>query len=216
MRRCNYYLLQGNKGQAGDRTGQERARDGWMAKRSVTRPGWMDGDERRLHGESQECQGRAAAAGRRLDLADGMDGASTWNTGFCGSPSPNSCRGRGTNVDVSGPWPAAVQRRHATTRACFFGGQSLASTQQPAAGRQRNVQGSLKPRPSASPSPRAAPQTWVINRCSWCGPPRRNSRDTAFASKWMQPAVLGTDGRKEEKMVKKRYGGFVPVPGPGR
>ena len=66
-----------------------------------------------------------AAAGRRLDLADGMDGASTWNTGFCGSPSPNSCRGRGTNVDVSGPWPAAVQRRHATTRACFFGGQSL-------------------------------------------------------------------------------------------
>lgn len=83
-------------------------------------------------------------------------------------------------------------------------------------GQAENVQGSLKPPPFASPSPRAAPQTWVINRCSWCGPPRRNSRDTAFASKWMQPAVLGTDGRKEEKMVKKRYGGFVPVPGPGR
>ena len=182
-----------------------------MAKRSVTRPGWMDGDERRLHEESQECQGRAAAAGRRLALADGW--GEHLEHGFCGSPSPNSCRGRGTNVDVSGPWPAAVQRRRATRQGMLFW---PAHCLQPARGQAENVQGSLEPRPSASPSPRAAPQTWVINRCSWCGPPRRNSRDTAFASKWMQPAVLGTDGRKEEKMVKKRYGGFVPVPGPGR
>ena len=187
-----------------------------MAKRSVTRPGWMDGDERRLHGESQECQGRAAAAGRRLDLADGMDGASTWNTGFCGSPSPNSCRGRGTNVDVSGPWPAAVQRRRATRQGMLF--WRAVSCQHTAARgwAGRECAGITKTTPLRLFYPRAAPQTWVINRCSWCGPPRRNSRDTAFASKWMQPAVLGTDGRKEEKMVKKRYGGFVPVPGPGR
>ncbi len=157
-----------------------------MAKRSVTRPGWMDGDERRLLPPP-------AGLPWRMGRAPG-----TW---ICGSPSPNSCRGRGTNVGLA----ALGLQRVPTMPPCFFGGLEAGSPLLPAhptaarAGRHRG--GITKTTPPPPPAPRPPPKLGSPSLFLVWPTQAEFTRDTAFRLE--MDAACCSGHRRKKKLRKK-------------
>ena len=167
-----------------------------------------DGDARRKPGA---C---AAAAGRRLALADGMDGASTWNMDFVGRLRQTAAVGEGLTSTLAALGLQRCSGAVPPARACFFGGQSLASTQQPAGGQGRECAGIAKTTPlrlSLTPGrpPNLGHQSLFL---VW----PTQTEFTRHRLRLEMDAACCSGHRRTKKLKKKRYGVFVPVPGPGR